>query len=124
MTNTDQFKTILSDELTKITKELETIAIRDSISDDWVAVPISEELMTADPNSEADAVEEWNERRAVLSQLEVRYRNIKRALEKIDSDTYGICEISGEPIEIERLKANPAARTNMANLDRESELVL
>ena len=89
-----------------------------------MAIPDKADLGNADENVEADAVEEWNGRRALMAQLEIRYRNIKRALEKIANGTYGICEISGEPIEEERLHANPAARTNLANIDREKELPL
>ncbi|MCB9815461.1 hypothetical protein H6785_02710 [Candidatus Nomurabacteria bacterium] len=124
MTKNAKFKTILETELASLTTELKTIAKRSPNSDDWVAVPVAEDLKTADDNVEADAVEEWNERRASLAQLEIRYRNIKRALEKIANGTFGICEISGEPIEIERLNTNPAARTNLANIDRERELVM
>ena len=47
-----------------------------------------------------------------------------RALQKIKAGAYGVCEISGEPIEVERLAANPAARTTLANADREKELPL
>lgn len=36
-------------------------------------------------------------------------RQIERALEKIDEDTYGICDISGEDIPIARLEAVPYA---------------
>ena len=36
--------------------------------------------------------------------------------------TYGSCEISGEAIEVERLEANPAARTCKAHIEREAEL--
>lgn len=124
MSSHDDLKVILENELEKITNELKTIAVKTPDSDDWVALPVAEDLVTADPNSEADAVEEWNQRRALLVQLEIRYRNIKRAIDKFDSGKYGICEISGAPIEIERLQANPAARTNLANMDRESELPL
>jgi len=124
MSSHDDLKVILENELEKITNELKTIAVKTPDSDDWVALPVAEDLVTTDPNSEADAVEEWNQRRALLVQLEIRYRNIKRAIDKFDSGKYGICEISGAPIEIERLQANPAARTNLANMDRESELPL
>ena len=124
MSSHDDLKVILENELEKITNELKTIAVKTPDSDDWVALPVAEDLVTADLNSEADAVEEWNQRRALLVQLEIRYRNIKRAIDKFDSGKYGICEISGTPIEIERLQANPAARTNLANMDRESELPL
>lgn len=36
-------------------------------------------------------------------------RQIERALEKIDEDTYGICDITGEEIPLKRLEAVPYA---------------
>jgi len=36
-------------------------------------------------------------------------RQIERALEKIEEDTYGICDISGEEIPLARLEAIPYA---------------
>lgn len=118
----EEFKTQLESELKQVTEELHTIATQNQETGDWVAIPDLTELTNADENVEADAVEEWNERRALMVQLETRYRNIVRALEKIAAGTFGICEISGQPIEEERLRVNPAARTNLANMDREKEL--
>jgi DnaK suppressor protein len=34
-------------------------------------------------------------------------RKIKQALERIENDTYGICETCGEEISVKRLKARP-----------------
>jgi len=119
-----EYKTRLETELQEVEAELKTIAVEDPHTGDWVAIPVGEDLQTADENDEADAVEEWDTRRAILAQLEISHRNIKLALQKIVDGTYGICEISGEPIEEERLQANPAARTNIANRDREKELPL
>lgn len=36
-------------------------------------------------------------------------RQIERALEKIEQDTYGICDVSGEEIPLKRLEAVPYA---------------
>ena len=36
-------------------------------------------------------------------------RQIDRALEKIDENTYGICDLSGEEIPLKRLEAIPYA---------------
>lgn len=119
-----EYKEILETELETIVSELETIASHNEQTDDWTAVPVPDNIGDADNNIEADVVEEWNERRALMAQLEIRYRNIKRALQKIEDGTFGTCEISGEPIEDERLQANPAARTNLANIEREKELPL
>lgn len=118
------YKKQLEADLTQIKAELQTIALFNPETGDWEAVPTTEELGDADENVAADASEDLTTRQAVVAQLENRYRNINRALVKIANGTYGICEISGEPIEAARLAANPAARTNIANRDRESELPL
>jgi len=118
----EAFESKLNIELERLRKELESIATMNEHSKDWVATPISSDLKTADQNNEADGVEEWNERRASVAQLEIRYRNIDNALEKIKEKKFGICEVSGELIEEERLDANPAARTNIANMEQEKNL--
>lgn len=120
----EEYKKRLEVALATISTELNTIAVQDPETGDWEAIPAGEELGSADENVEADAIEDWDTRHAVVTELETRYRNITRALQKITAGTYGMCEISGEPIEPERLDANPAARTNIANRDREKELPL
>jgi DnaK suppressor protein len=76
----------------------------------------------ADPNESADKMEEYASNRAINDTLEIRYNNIRRALSKIEEGTYGICEISSEEIEQERLEANPAARTCKVHINKESSL--
>lgn len=104
--------------------ELNSIAVLSPDTGDWVAVPPPVDPSNADTDITADTTEEWNERRAILAQLEIRYRNVNRALAKINDGSYGVCEVSGEPIEQERLQANPAARTNIANREKEDSLPL
>lgn len=122
-TEIENFKVQLEAELQSITTELETFATLNKETGDWTAKP-TEDLTSADENLAGDKVEEWNTRRALMAQIEVRYSNINHALDKIAKGTYGKCEISGEEIEIERLQANPAARTNLANIEREKELII
>ena len=119
----EKFKARLDDELANITKRLTKIAHQDKITGDWIT-SIKTRENNADPNEVADVTEEWDTNRATLGELETRYRNLKRALDKFADGTYGICEISGKPIEEERLEANPAARTNIANRDKEADLPL
>lgn len=119
-----EYKEKLEQELHTVVSELQTIAAQNSETGDWVAVPDTTDNVSADTNVQADTTEEWNTRRAIVSQLETRYQNITRALTKIDGGTFGICEISGSPIEPERLGVYPAARTNIENADREKELPL
>ena len=119
-----ELKSQLEKEHLQLLTDLKGIAVQDIKTGDWVAVPVANDLVNADENLEADAVEEWNERRAILAQLEIRFKNITRALTKFDDGSFGICEVSGEPIEAERLQANPAARTNIANMEKETNLPL
>lgn len=117
-----EFKTKLIAQRDTLIEELGTIAVHRTDTDDWEAIPASDEPDSADENVEADGVESWNERRATVATLERRYHNIVRALAKIEGGTYGICEISGQTIEVDRLTANPAARTCKAHLNDEETL--
>ena len=53
---------------------------------------------------------EQGENKALLNQLNEQLDEITHALEKFDSDTYGLCERCGEPIGEARLEAMPATR--------------
>jgi RNA polymerase-binding transcription factor DksA len=50
---------------------------------------------------------------SILEQLEAELAEIQAALRRIDEGTYGIDEVTGEPIPPERLDAVPTARTNV-----------
>ncbi len=84
---------------------------------DWEATPASIDVVSADKTEVAEQMEEFEERSSVEVELENKLRSITRALDKIKSGTYGVCEIGGEPIEKERLEANPAAATCKKHLN-------
>jgi RNA polymerase-binding transcription factor DksA len=106
------FKERLLAEKELLEKELQTVGTQDpSNPADWIPRPPSDEEMGADDNDNADIMEEMGERNAVLGNLEGRLNQVNLALEKIANGNFGICEVTGEAIEIERLEANPAART-------------
>lgn len=107
---------------TQLTEELRGLGIHDPDSDDWEASPLAS--IETDESLVADASEAADEQIAILAELETRYRNVVRALTKIDQGTYGICEVSGEVIEADRLEANPAARTCKAHMEDEMDLPL
>lgn len=95
-----------------VEKELNDIGRRNPDNKaDWEAEPANLNTDNADESEKADNIEEFEENTAVLKELEVRYNDMKDALAKIEDGKYGICEVSGEIIEEERLIANPAART-------------
>src|SRR5205823_6235913 len=47
---------------------------------------------------------------AMLSSAQTVLHEIEQALNRIETGTYGLCEVTGKPIETERLKAIPWAR--------------
>jgi RNA polymerase-binding transcription factor DksA len=50
---------------------------------------------------------------SILERLEADLAEIEAALARIDEGTYGVDEVTGEPIDPERLSAIPTARTNV-----------
>lgn len=106
------FKNKLEGELVLIEKELNEVGRKNPDNKaDWEAEPTDIDVDRADTDETADKIEEFEGNTAVLKELEIRYNDIKTALKKIEEGKYGICEISGEPIERDRMEANPAART-------------
>ena len=115
----------LGEELVTVEAELKSVGVQNPKNpSDWEATERQMDVMSAaaDPNEAADKQEEYMENRAIVDQLEVRYNGIKRALKKIEDGTYGICELSGHPIEEDRLEANPAARTCKEHMGEEKNL--
>lgn len=108
--DTNKYKALLETEQARLTKELEAISTRTpGVAGDWQAVPEKSALDTRD--DVAEKFEELEERRATEHNLEVRLKEVTTALSRIDNGTFGQCEVGGEPIEEDRLTANPAART-------------
>ena len=54
---------------------------------------------------------EQGENRSLASSLQDQLDDVEHALSKFELGTYGICEVSGEPIPESRLEAMPATRT-------------
>ena len=84
---------------------------------DWEARP-SDTSDISFRDEVADRLEEQDERKETELSLESELTDINLALAKIDAGNYGLCEISQEPIELDRLEANPSARTCKKHLDQ------
>lgn len=115
----EYFKEKLLEEKARLEKDLSTIGrINPDNPNDWEAVPPNDDFndRSADQNKLADNIEEYESRTATLKEIEDQLEEVRQALKRIDDGKYGICEISGEPIEKDRLEANPAARTCKAHI--------
>ena len=118
--DTKHFKEKLGEELVLLTKELESIGrINPSNPADWEAKPADLNVLDSDKNEAADRVTAYEKNTGVLKELEIRFNNVKLALTKIEEGTYGVCEVGNKPIEVERLEANPAARTCMEHINEQ-----
>jgi|SRR6056297_1150469 len=63
-----------------------------------------------DIDTEADEVEEFSNLLPVEYALELKLKDIKKALKRMEEGDYGICEDCNEEIEEERLRASPEAQ--------------
>ncbi len=114
--NTHTFKQTLLTEKDLVEKELSTVARRNpENSKDWEPKADTEER-PADRDEVADKLESFEENVALVRQLEVRLAEIRDALERIESGSYGTCIVCKKEIETDRLGANPAAMTCKAHL--------
>jgi RNA polymerase-binding transcription factor DksA len=109
------FKKLLKKELKRLDAELKTIGYKKKNTSEWESKATDVDVLASDSADIADNIENYESNNAILKQLQIEYDEIIHALENMKKGAYGICEISGEPIEIGRLEANPAARTCMAH---------
>ena len=84
---------------------------------DWQGSSEGYEGEESDPNDVADQIEELATNVPLVEELEDRHRDVSDALEKMDEGVYGICEVCNEPIPLDRLKANPSARTDIEHAE-------
>jgi RNA polymerase-binding transcription factor DksA len=116
--NIEMYKQKLEAERAKLEAELATVGrVNPDNPNDWEPIPSDPGMRESDPNDKADMIEDYETNTAILKQLEIQLHDVKDALAKIEAGTYGICEVSGKPIEEGRLNANPAARTCMEHMN-------
>ena len=120
---TEHFKQRLEEELRTVESGLAAVGRKNpQMAGGWEATAGGFDANPAEPEEEAQKFQEEENNEAAVKILERRLADIKHALGKIENGTYGICEISDEPIESARLEANPAARTCIAHLEEEKSL--
>jgi len=117
--NTDELKQRLIEEKSLLEKELGTVAVPDAHAQGGFTAKeddFSNEPSSLDPVEVGSELESLARNEAISNELEIRYQKVTQALERMEAGTYGICVVSGEPIEEDRLEANPAADTCKAHM--------
>ena len=113
----DYFKKKLEKEKALLEEELKTVGHRNpEVNGGWEASPENIDTDSADENEVADKIEGFEENMGIVAKLDGQLGEVIAALDKITKGTYGVCEVSAEPIEKERLEANPAARTCLKHM--------
>ncbi|OHD91979.1 MAG: conjugal transfer protein TraR [Sulfuricurvum sp. RIFOXYD2_FULL_44_160] len=97
------FKAILLSEKAKIDKNIELIKV------ELNSIGLDGELDEIIDMAEIEI--ENSTDHTLLEKLEAEREEINAALNRIALGTYGMCEKTGEPIPVERLRVNPSART-------------
>src|SRR3984885_11454224 len=102
----------LEKEKNLLEEELKTVGHKNpGVAGGWEASPENIDTDSADDNEVADKIEGLEENNGILEKLDKQLVEVNAALDRIKKGTYGVCEVSGEPIEKERLEANPSATT-------------
>jgi len=121
----EKLKKRLEEEKMRLTTELSTIAIPNKeIAGDWEAVREDDPSINTSSDEVAEELENLTERKAAEELLEKQLAKVNLALKKIEENKFGQCEVGNEPIEEDRLEANPTARTCKTHLEEEEGLAL
>jgi DnaK suppressor protein len=98
-----EMKRELESNIGRLNEEMEAIVTDDSVNDIEDMASLESESM---------------HHTALLKQQRHELAEVKHALEKIKVGTYGICEKSGDLIEVERLRAKPHTRYCLKDAQR------
>ncbi len=113
MIDTSSYKKLLTNEHNTLKHELDILGTHvQENPDEWEAT-LPQSQSESERGDIAMKIEGYDEREALILELQTRYKEVVDALERIVENTYGLCNISSEQhsIEKERLDADPAART-------------
>ena len=91
------FKNLLTDQLEELLNQ----------ADDTVSGMTTPKENFPDPTDRASLEADRNFMLRIRDREAKLIKKIKKAIERIDNGTFGICETCGEEISIERLKARP-----------------
>lgn len=106
----DELKEALIKEKEELEKNLNKIARPVGKKEEGDYETSFEELGT-DKDDNATEVDQYTQNLSVENTLEKKLQEILDALSRMENGTYGQCENCGEDIPVERLRANPSART-------------
>lgn len=117
MLDKKKIKEKLEKERDTLLEELRDIGKLDPETGEWEATPEEVDFPQSDQNDMADRFEDFEARSSMMKTLEPRLNSILKALKRLNKESFGKCEVCKKDIEIERIEANPAARTCKEHLE-------
>ena len=105
----DELKEALLKEKSELEGQLERIA--KPANKEMGDYETSFEELGNDKDDNATEVDQYSQNLSVETSLEKRLQEIIEALAKMETNAYGKCENCQKDIPVERLKANPSAKT-------------
>jgi len=108
----EALRAALDAEHASLQEELAMYGKKDVTTGEWEGSSADETTMEeADPTDAADQIEELIVNVPLVAELQKRMHEVEAAMTRMEEGSYGICEVSGEEIDFDRLEANPAAKT-------------
>lgn len=112
----ESLRDALITEQSSLREELAMYGKQDVTTGEWSGSSADETTMEeADPTDAADQIEELLTNVPLVADLQKRAHEVEDALDRMEKGTYGTCEVCHEEIPLERLHANPAAKTCIAH---------
>ncbi|OGZ13905.1 MAG: hypothetical protein A2942_02350 [Candidatus Lloydbacteria bacterium RIFCSPLOWO2_01_FULL_50_20] len=110
--NIEHYQKKLLEEKARLLRELKDVGrINPDNENDWEPVAANLNIDPAEEEERAEEISDFENRSAVEFELEKRFNEIERALERIEKGTYGVCSVCQKQIEEDRLEANYSAET-------------
>jgi len=117
MLDKKKIKEKLEKERNMLLEQVRDIGVLNPETNEWEAIPESLTSIETDKNEMADRFEDFEERSSVIKVLESRLNKVLDTLKEIDKKTFGVCEICGKNIKMDRMEAYPSAKTCKEHLN-------
>jgi RNA polymerase-binding transcription factor DksA len=112
-----EYKLKLEEEKKTLMDQLASLGSRDAATSTWEVTTDTGNDAVADANTSASRFEDFEEKSALMVPLEARLAQVDAALDRLAHGGFGVCRVCSNPIEEDRLGANPAAETCKAHLE-------
>ena len=117
MLDKKKIKEKLEGERDVLLEQIQDIGKLNPETNEWEAVAEELNSRESDQNDMADRFEDFEARSTMINTLEARLKSILSSIKGIGRESFGKCEVCKKDIEMDRMEANPAAKTCKKHLN-------